>query len=77
VVPLTKPMPNHPTVPALEALTSYVPFAFPANKKEKRAVAAKKAVKNAARKAPAKKTAAKKVPAKKAVKGAAKRSARR
>jgi hypothetical protein len=91
VVPLTDPMPKPSTVPPVETLTSYVPFAFPADKKEKKAASAKKAVGRAVKKAPAKKAAAKRAPArkaaarkaparkaaaKKAVKRAAKRSAR-
>jgi hypothetical protein len=68
VAALTEPMPNPSPVPSLEALSSYVPFAFPADKKEKRAAAAKKAVRKAMKKAPAKRAAAKKAVARKAAK---------
>jgi hypothetical protein len=92
VVTLSELMPKPSIVPPLEALTSYVPFAFPANKKEKKAAAAKKAARKAVKRAPAKKAAARKAPvrkaaarkaparkaaAKKAVKKAAKKAARR
>lgn len=78
VVALTEPMPNPSPVPGLEALNSYVPFAFPADRKEKKAAAAKKGVRKAMKKAPAKKAAAKKAVARRAAKKlVAKKAARK
>jgi hypothetical protein len=66
VRPLTEPMPNPPSVPSVDALSTYVPFAFPANKTEKKAAAARRGARRLGKKAPAKKAAPKKAAARKA-----------
>ena len=77
VVALTKPMPNPTPVPSVEPLSSYVPIAFPATKKEKKVAIAKKPAKKSAKKAPAKKSAAKKSAKKSFSRKAAKKTAKK
>jgi hypothetical protein len=84
VARLSESMPTPSPVPNLEPLNNFIPFAFPADRKERKAAAAKKAIKKAAKKAPAKKAAkkavkkaAKRAPAKKAAKKAVKKAAKK